>query len=53
VAAQGALGRKVYVVKSLGLVAVRIGGNAQEKGEPDFNTEFWRLLMAAAPKGTP
>ncbi|MFN7939529.1 MAG: serine hydrolase [Bryobacteraceae bacterium] len=53
VAAQGALGRKVYVVKSLGLVAVRIGGNAQEKGEPDFNTEFWRLMMAAAPKGKP
>ena len=53
VAAQGALGRKVYVVKSLGLVAVRIGGNAQEKGEADFNAEFWRLLMAAAPKGKP
>lgn len=50
-AAQGALGRKVYVVKSLNLVAVRIGGNADEKGEPDFNREFWRLLMAAAPKG--
>lgn len=53
VAAQGALGRKVYVSKSLDLVAVRIGGNSQEKGEPDFNTEFWRLLMAAAPKGKP
>ncbi|MBL8174319.1 MAG: serine hydrolase [Bryobacterales bacterium] len=51
VAAQGALGRKVYVAKSLGLVAVRIGGEAQRKGEADFNTEFWRLLMAAAPKG--
>ncbi len=51
VAAQGALGRKVYVAKSMNLVAVRIGGEAQQKGEPDFNREFWRLLMAAAPKG--
>lgn len=53
VAAQGALGRKVYVVNSLGIVAVRIGGEAQQKGETDFNAEFWRLLMAAAPKGKP
>ena len=49
VAALGALGRKVYVSRSLGLVATRIGANAQERGEPDFDDEFWKLLMAAAP----
>ena len=44
-AAQGALGRKVYVVPSMNLVAVRLGDNP----EPDFNEEFWRHLMVASP----
>lgn len=45
VAAQGALGRKCYVVPSLGLVVTRLG---DEPGE-DFNEEFWKRLMNAAP----
>lgn len=49
VAAQGALQRKVYVVPSLGLVAVRLGDTANRRGEPRFNQEFWRLLMEGAP----
>ena len=49
VAALGALGRKVYVVPSMGLVVTRIGANAQERGEASFDDELWKLLMAAAP----
>ena len=53
VAAQGALGRKIYVVPSLDLVVTRLGdeppkANRSESG--DFNEELWRRLMAAAPK---
>ena len=44
-AAQGALGRKVYVVPSLDLVVVRLGDAPAD----DFNQRFWELLMAAAP----
>jgi CubicO group peptidase (beta-lactamase class C family) len=44
-AAQGALGRKVYVVPSLGLVVVRLGDAPAD----DFNQRFWELLMAASP----
>jgi CubicO group peptidase (beta-lactamase class C family) len=50
VAALGALGRKIYVVPSMGLVVTRIGANAQERGEPSFDDELWKRLMAAAPK---
>ena len=45
VAALGALGRKIYVVPSLGLVVTRLG----DQPAPDFDDEVWRLLMAAAP----
>jgi CubicO group peptidase (beta-lactamase class C family) len=48
-AAQGALGRKVYVVPSLGLVVVRLGDAPAD----DFNQRFWELLMAAAPAAPP
>jgi len=44
-AAQGLLGRKVFVVPSLGLVVVRLG----DAPDDDFNRRFWELLMAAAP----
>ncbi len=44
-AAQGLLGRKVYVAPSLGLVVVRLG----DAPDADFNQRFWELLMAAAP----
>ncbi|HEX2466051.1 MAG TPA: serine hydrolase, partial [Thermoanaerobaculia bacterium] len=46
VAAQGALGRKVYVVPSLDLVVTRLG----DEPAKDFNFGLWRLLSAAAPK---
>jgi CubicO group peptidase (beta-lactamase class C family) len=46
VAAQGALGRKIYVVPSLDLVVTRLG----DEPAKDFNTELWRRLSAAAPK---
>ena len=49
VAALGALGRKVYIVPSMGLVVTRIGANAQQRGEPSFDRELWRRLMSAAP----
>ncbi len=49
VAAFGALGRKVYVVPSMGLVVTRIGANAQRRGESSFDRQFWKLLTAAAP----
>jgi hypothetical protein len=50
VAALGALGRKVYVVRSLGLVVTRSGDNADQKGEPPFDEAFWQALMKGAPK---
>ena len=42
-AAQGALGRKLYVVPSLGLVVTRLG----DAPEAAFNDELWKRLMAA------
>ncbi|QIB67196.1 serine hydrolase domain-containing protein [Kineobactrum salinum] len=45
VAAQGALGRKLYIVPSLDLVVVRLGDAAAD----NFNEHFWSLLMAALP----
>jgi CubicO group peptidase (beta-lactamase class C family) len=42
-AAQGALGRKLYVVPSLELVVVRLG----DAPASDFNQQFWLRLMAA------
>lgn len=52
VAALGALGRKCYVVPSLGLVVTRLGDDPELKGQPKFDVEFWRLLMKAAPNTT-
>jgi len=49
-AAFGALGRKCYVVPSLGLVVTRLGDSPEVIGKPRFDNEFWRLLMEAAPK---
>ena len=45
VAARGALGRKLYVVPSLGLVVTRLG----DQPEKAFSNEFWKRIMAAAP----
>jgi CubicO group peptidase (beta-lactamase class C family) len=42
-AAQGALGRKLYVVPSLDLVITRIGDNAPQ----DFPDRFWEKLLLA------
>jgi CubicO group peptidase (beta-lactamase class C family) len=52
VAALGALGRKCYVVPSLGLVVTRLGDDPESRGQAKFDTEFWRLLMKAAPNAT-
>ena len=46
VAGLGALGRKVYVVPSLHLVVTRLGDAPGAK----FDEQFWKRLMAAAPK---
>jgi CubicO group peptidase (beta-lactamase class C family) len=49
-AAMGALGRKCYVVPSQQLVVVRLGDDPTTPAQPDFDREFWRLLMLALPK---
>lgn len=47
VAAQGALGRRCFVVPSLDLVVTRLG---DQPNEPlTFDAELWQLLMKAAP----
>ena len=50
VAALGALGRKCYVVPSLGVVVTRLGDNPEVVGQTKFDVEFWSLLMKAAPQ---
>ena len=45
VAAQGALGRKLYIVPSLDLIVTRLG----DRPETAFNAELWRRVMAASP----
>jgi CubicO group peptidase (beta-lactamase class C family) len=50
IGAFGALGRKCYVVPSLGLVVTRLGDSSTVVGKPSFDNQFWRLLMEAAPK---
>lgn len=44
VQASGALGRKCYIVPSLGLVVTRLG---DQPGDPRFDAKFWGLLMKA------
>ena len=43
----GALGRKVYVVPSLGIVFTRLGDEPHEEA---FSNELWKRLMKAVPK---
>lgn len=45
-AAQGALGRKIYIVPSRQLVVTRMGDGTEKA----FDKKFWSLLMKAAPK---
>jgi len=46
-AAQGALQRKLYIVPSMNLVITRLGNQPKTN---DFNNQFWKRLMTAAPK---
>ncbi len=46
-AAKGALGRRVFVSDSEGLVVVRLGDEPGKIGPAGFDREFWRRLMAA------
>ena len=50
VAAIGNMERIMYVAPSLGLVVVRLGDSPDVRGNSTFRLEFWRRLMAAAPK---
>lgn len=47
-AAQGALGRRCYVVPSRRLVVVRLGDSPDKAGQKRFDVEFWRLLLSSA-----
>ncbi len=47
VAAQGASGRRIWVVPSMDLVITRMGNNPSG----NFYREFWALIMQAAPSG--
>jgi len=46
-AANGALGRRVYVTPSQGLVVVRLGDEPNMPDGKNHDREFWRRLMAA------
>jgi CubicO group peptidase (beta-lactamase class C family) len=48
VGAHGALNRRLYVSRSLGLVVTRLG----DQPERAFDRQFWERLMAAAPSGS-
>ncbi len=50
VAALGASDQKIYVVPSQSLVVVRQGFRASAPGELEFDDEWWRLLVRAAPR---
>ena len=45
----GALGRKVDVVPSLGLVVTRLEDAPNPPDRASFDSEFWKRLMKAAP----
>ena len=48
-AAQGALGRRLWVVPSLGIVATRLGDDPRASGSGDFDRLFWKAIIEAAP----
>lgn len=45
--ANGALGRRIFVSPSEGLVVVRLGDEPSNGGPAGFDREFWRRLIAA------
>ena len=49
-AAQGALGRRLWVVPSLGIVAVRLGDDPRASAGGDFDRLFWKALVEAIPR---
>lgn len=49
-AAQGALGRRLWVVPSLGIVATRLGDDPRASGRGDFDRLFWKALVEAVPR---
>ncbi|MHC4518011.1 MAG: serine hydrolase domain-containing protein [Planctomycetota bacterium] len=48
--ANGALGRRCFVVPSLQLVVTRLGDQPTVRNN-GFDRQFWRLIMAASPAG--
>lgn len=46
-AAKGALGRRIFVCASEGLVVVRLGDEPSKIGTAAFDRELWRRIMAA------
>ncbi len=49
-AAQGALGRRLWVAPSLGIVATRLGDDPRSSGQGDFDRLFWKTLIEAVPR---